>query len=199
MFPKPTVSRATPCSALAAPFLGLLLAGTLLAPEPLVAQDPPGAPTAGIAPEVRGLERMRLSGPRFGFTVFTGDVADQRRLGELEPIMTQFGWQFETRIISLSNGGQALMEWIPLVGGVEQGELNLSLAWLTGYRLASGVEFGVGPNLSYNRDQDRTTSSMVVAGGATLPFGEIQIPLNMAVGIAQGGPRFTVLMGWIIG
>jgi hypothetical protein len=156
-------------------------------------------PSSTEAHEARGLERMRLNGPRFGFTVFTSEVADQRRAMDLEPIMTQFGWQFETRIISLSNGGQALMEWIPLVGGVEQGELNLSLAWLTGYRLASGVEFGVGPNISYNKDHDRTTTSMVVAGGATLPFGEIQIPLNMAVGIANGGPRFTVLMGWIIG
>ncbi len=203
MYRQSIVSRAVPLGTLATPCLALLLAlplsGTLLAPEPLAAQVPTATPSTGATPETRGLERMRLSGPRFGFTVFTGDVADQRRLGELEPIMTQFGWQFETRIVSLSNGGQALMEWIPLVGGVEQGELNLSLAWLTGYRLASGVEFGVGPNLSYNRDQDRTTSSMVVAGGATLPFGEIQIPLNMAVGIAQGGPRFTVLMGWIIG
>jgi hypothetical protein len=24
------------------------------------------------------------------------------------------------------------------------------------------------------------------------------VPLNVAVGIAEGGPRFTVLMGWII-
>ncbi len=176
-------------------FVAALLATGLSLPGGLEAQ----VPSSTEAHEARGLERMRLNGPRFGFTVFTSEVADQRRAMDLEPIMTQFGWQFETRIISLSNGGQALMEWVPLVGGVEQGELNLSLAWLTGYRLASGVEFGVGPNISYNKDHDRTTTSMVVAGGATLPFGEIQIPLNMAVGIANGGPRFTVLMGWIIG
>lgn len=160
----------------------------------------PAAAQEGAAPEDSGpnFDRQQLSGPRFGFTVFTGDVAEVRSQVDKEPIMTQFGWQFETRIISTNGGGQALMEWIALVGGVEQSELNLSLAWLTGYRLPNGLEFGVGPNFSWNKDQEKTTTSMVVAGGATLPFGDISIPLNLAVGIAEGGPRFTVLMGWII-
>ncbi len=141
--------------------------------------------------------RQKLSGPRFGFTVFTGDVATTRSQVDLEPIMTQFGWQFETRLVS-TQGGQALMEWVALVGGVEQSELNLSLAWLAGYRLVNGLEVGVGPNFSVNKDDTKPTTSMIVAGGATLPFGEIQVPLNLAVGIAKGGPRFTVLMGWLL-
>lgn len=141
--------------------------------------------------------RQKLSGPRFGFTVFTGDVATIRSQVDLEPIMTQFGWQFETRLVS-TQGGQALMEWVALVGGVEQSELNLSLAWLAGYRLVNGLEVGVGPNFSVNKDDTKPTTSMIVAGGATLPFGEIQVPLNLAVGIAKGGPRFTVLMGWLL-
>ena len=40
------------------------------------------------------------------------------------------------------------MEWVLLVGGVEQDEFNTSLGWLTGYRLAGGMELGVGPNFS---------------------------------------------------
>ena len=66
------------------------------------------------------LPRQHLSGPRFGFTVFTGDVADKRDAAGLAPMMTQFGWQFETRIMSTEGGNQALMEWVVLVGGVEQ-------------------------------------------------------------------------------
>ena len=113
--------------------------------------------------------------------------------------MTQFGWQFETQILSMSDGNQALMEWVILVGGVEQDEFNTSLAWLAGYRLANGLEFGVGPNVSFNPDQESVTTSMQVAGGATLPFGDLYIPVNLSVGIAKGGPRFTTLVGWIVG
>ena len=40
---------------------------------------------------------------------------------------------------------------------------------------------------------------MVVAAGTTLPFGDLFIPLNLAVAFAEGGPRVTTLMGWIAG
>ena len=99
----------------------------------------------------------------------------------------------------MTGGNQALMEWVFLVGGVEQDELNLSLAWLTGYRLENGVELGVGPNVSYNKDSEDTTTSMVVAAGATMPFGDLYVPLNVAVAFAKGGPRSTTLLGWIVG
>ena len=91
------------------------------------------------------------------------------------------------------------MEWVLLVGGVEQDEFNVSLGWITGYRLRNGVELGVGPNFSANKDNRRITTSMVVAGGSTLPFGDMYVPVNLAVAMARGGPRITVLTGWIIG
>jgi hypothetical protein len=148
----------------------------------------------------RQLPRQHLSGPRFGFTAFTGDVATFRTqvMGK-EAIMSQFGWQFETQVVSTTSGNQALMEWVVLVGGVEQDELNLSLSWLAGYRLPNGLEFGVGPNVSVRKEGGDPTTSMVVAGGATLPFGELYVPINLAVAFAEGGPRITTLLGWIIG
>jgi hypothetical protein len=155
--------------------------------------------TVPAAVTVKRLPRQKLSGPRFGFTTFTGDVADMRDQAGLEPMMTQFGWQWETKIISTTGGNQALMEWVLLVGGVEQDEFNVSLGWITGYRLANGVELGVGPNFSANKDNRRITTSMVVAGGSTLPFGDFYVPVNLAVAMAKGGPRITVLTGWIIG
>ena len=157
------------------------------------------APPIPEAQRVRSVARQHLAGPRFGFTVFTGDVADQRDQAELEPMMTQFGWQWETQLISQNSGNQVLMEWVLLVGGVEQDEFNLSLGWLSGYRLPNGVEFGVGPNLSYSRDSGDTTSSMIFAAGATAPFGDVYVPVNFAVSIAKGGPRLTALLGWIVG
>jgi len=148
----------------------------------------------------RSLPRQHLSGPRFGFTTFTGDVARLRQAIGKETIMSQFGWQFETQVVSTRSGNQALMEWVALVGGVEQDELNLSLSWLAGYRLPSGLEFGAGPNVSVRKGGwDDPTTSMVIAGGATLPFGELYVPVNLAVAFAEGGPRITALLGWIIG
>ena len=149
--------------------------------------------------QAKRLPRQKLSGPRFGFTTFTGDVADMRDRAGLETMMTQFGWQWETQIVSMTGGNQALMEWVLLLGGVEQDEFNLSLGWITGYRLANGMELGVGPNFSVNKDNRRITTSMVVAAGSTLPFGDLYVPVNLAVAMAKGGPRITVLTGWIIG
>ncbi|HUF76046.1 MAG TPA: hypothetical protein VMM35_07195, partial [Longimicrobiales bacterium] len=110
---------------------------------PVLAQD-------SIPAEMRArqLPRQQLSGPRFGFTAFTGDVANYRRAQDKSAFMSQFGWQFETQLVSASTGNQALMEWVALIGGFEQDEFNFSVSWLAGYRLANGFEFGVGPNVS---------------------------------------------------
>ncbi|MGB1656041.1 MAG: hypothetical protein ACPHO4_01740, partial [Longimicrobiales bacterium] len=113
--------------------------------------------------------------------------------------MSQFGWQFETQLVSTTSGHQALLEWVVLLGGVEQNEMNLGVSWLAGYRLPNGVEFGVGPNIGLRKDGGEPTTSMVVAGGATVPFGELYVPLNVAIAFAEGGPRITTLLGWIAG
>jgi hypothetical protein len=180
----------------------IIAAATLLiaaAPLDAIAQDV-------IPPEMRArtLPRQHLNGPRFGFTAFTGDVAAYRQAIGKQPIMSQFGWQFETQIVSTGSGNQALMEWIVLLGGLEQSERNLSLTWMAGYRLPQGLEFGVGPSISVRPAEDpeqaiASTTSMVMAIGATLPFGELYVPANLAVAFAEGGPRITTLLGWIIG
>ena len=92
------MSRATLIIAAAA-----LLTGTL----PLSAQNRPQVPEAQ---QVKKLPRQNLNGPRFGFTTFTGDVAEQRSDAGLEPIMSQFGWQFENQIVSLNSGSRALLD-----------------------------------------------------------------------------------------
>ncbi|MDX1495192.1 MAG: hypothetical protein R3253_14080 [Longimicrobiales bacterium] len=175
--------------------LAAVVVSLIASTAPLAAQD-----AIPDSMQARKLPRQHLSGPRFGFTAFTGDVAAFRQAQGKQPIMSQFGWQFETQIVSTRSGNQALMEWIVLVGGVEQDELNLSLGWLAGYRLPNGVELGVGPNVSVRKEAlDDPTTSMLIALGATLPFGELYVPANVAVAFAEGGPRITTLLGWIIG
>ena len=100
--------------------------------------------------------------------------------------------------MSTSSGATALMEWIVLVGGVEQDELTMGVSWIAGFRTEGGLEFGVGPNVGVNKEENHT-SSMVVAAGTTMPFGDLYVPLNIAVAFAEGGPRITTLISWISG
>ena len=73
--------------------------------------DPSHAALVQEPPEVPEAQRVKkLSGPRFGFTTFTGDVADQRKAANLEPMMTQLDWQWETWIVSLTGRKQGLIE-----------------------------------------------------------------------------------------
>jgi hypothetical protein len=175
----------------------LAFAPAAFLPTPTTAQTS----TIPASMSARVLPRQQLSGPRFGFTAFTGDVATYRQSIGKQPIMSQFGWQFETQIVSTEFGNKALMEWIVLLGGLEQSERNFSVSWIAGYRMPNGLELGVGPNLSLRPDDGTlaSTTSMVMAVGATLPFGELYIPANLAVAFAEGGPRITTLIGWIVG
>lgn len=147
----------------------------------------------------RPIPTAKFSGPRFGITTFTGDVAAARRSINKSSIMTQFGWQAETQILATENGDQALIEWVGLLGGVEQSEANLSGSLIAGYRFANGFEIGAGPNLSYGSEAGNFTSSMLVATGVTIPVGELRVPFNVAFAFAEGGPRVTTLVGWVIG
>lgn len=165
--------------------------------------DRPAAAQIQEIPEsmrARTPPRQKLSGPRFGMTAFTGDVAELRDRAGYSPFMSQFGWQFENQIVSTDTGHQALMEFLILFGGFEQDMRNFSLSWLAGYRLPNGFELGAGPNFGIQlTSEGGTTTSMVTAIGATMPFGDIYIPANIAVAWAAGGPRITTLIGWIIG
>ena len=147
---------------------------------------------------VQQVERNKLSGPRFGFTVFTGDIAKLRQQIDRQPVMTQFGWQFETQISPPGAASKALMEWVVLVGGVEQNELNVSLSWLAGWRSRDGLELGAGPAVSANKDNTKPTTSMIIAAGVAPTVGGLQIPIHFAVALAKGGPRLTTLVGWKI-
>ncbi|MEZ4827735.1 MAG: hypothetical protein R3C61_15845 [Bacteroidia bacterium] len=62
---------------------------------------------------------VKLAGPRVGITVFTGDMVKYLESQDLAPYMSQFGWQFETRYFQTQSGYQGLVEFVPLIGGLE--------------------------------------------------------------------------------
>lgn len=150
--------------------------------------------SVGLAPaQLPDPTRNQMSGPRVGLTVLTGSSADRLRdeLG-MEPVIMQFGWQFERELFRSPTGLTAVTEMIPLAGGLEQGTLLPSLSWLVGLRGGSGVEFAGGPNLSL------AGIGLAMAGGATIPLSGIAIPINLAVVSGSGGPRLSFLSGFVL-
>ena len=157
----------------------------------------PGALPAPIGPAVPGdelapTENIHLDGPRLGFTVLTGGVLDHARekVPDLNPFLTQFGWQFETRLFRMPNGVSAVAEFVPLVGGLEQGKFIPSLSGLLGIRGPKGFEFGLGPNLT------PLGTNVVLALGTSFRSNGINFPVNLAVVPGNGGARISLLIGF---
>ena len=172
--------------------------------------------TAALAaPSAAQVQRdyLRLDGPRFGFTYLPQGTVDQinEAFGETRaeidpetgqfvdgtdevigavPVVTQFGWQFERRFFQTESGVAGVTEWIPLVGGLERGVFLPSLTFLVGLRGPSGVELGVGPNLS------GTGPAYAVAAGVNNDLGGLNVPLNVAAVFGQDGVRGSVLVGF---
>ncbi|WP_354578182.1 hypothetical protein [Hymenobacter sp. UYP22] len=152
-----------------------------------------GSATAVMVPgdEAPAYEDIHLNGPRLGITVLAGGVADKaNRELNINPFLTQFGWQFETRIFRMPNGTSGLLEVVPLIGGLEQGQFLPSLNALIGIRGPKGVEFGLGPNVS------PAGAHIALAVGTSFRSNGINFPVNFAVVPGDGGARFSLLFGF---
>ena len=137
-------------------------------------------------------EPIRLDGPRIGFTILSASVLNKAResMPDLNPFLTQFGWQFESRLFRMPNGVSGLAEFVPLVGGLEQGKFLPSISGLLGIRGAKGFEFGVGPNLT------PLGANLVLAMGTSFRSNGINFPINLAVVPGNGGTRVSLMLGF---
>jgi len=164
-----------------------------------VAAVPESQPPMEPEPPVRFRERD-LSGPRFGITIAGGDGSVYRDLKDhgMGPVISQFGWQFEHQVAPLGGGPQLVTEIIPFFGGVEYGKFIPSLTMVLGVRLPSGAEFGVGPSFTVVSSRGKMSAGLVLAGGKTIDYGGVCIPMNLAVSLNQKGTRFTLTAGYAI-
>lgn len=96
--------------------------------------------------------QIRLNGPRMGASMTFGDAAKVLSAPESEggfnmfPTNFQIGWQFEKQYISAGDF-QALVEFIPMIGGLESGKFIPSATFINGFRMGKkGWEIGFGPN-----------------------------------------------------
>lgn len=130
---------------------------------------------------------QQLAGPRIGMTLITaGSTADfihkgfdyveedENKIGETgSAFTTQYGWQWESRFADGGGDVVGIVEWIALVGGMEQGKFLPSVSSVIGARTANGLEFGVGPNLSLSG------VGMLFAIGHNFKSGSLNMPVNL--------------------
>ena len=138
-------------------------------------------------------KQLKLGGPRIGITILSKKFVDNMNEEfneDISTVMTQFGWQFETRIFTLDNGTTGLFEFVPLIGGLEQGKFLPSLSALVGIRSGKGLEFGVGPNVSVSG------AGLVFAAGTNFQSENINFPVNIAFAPSKDGARFSLLFGF---
>jgi hypothetical protein len=138
------------------------------------------------------LRMVTLSGPRFGVTALSQGVVDKLREESIEvgSTITQFGWQFEKQFYGNSGAVAAVQEWVVLLGGLEQGVALPSLNWMVGLRSRSGMEFGIGPNVT------PAGVALVLAGGMTYRSGALNVPVTFAVVPSKVGTRVSILTGF---
>ena len=148
----------------------------------------------------------KFEGPRIGATyVDYGTVRDYLNSENKSPVITQFGWQFETRLFTADDGTSALLEFIPLVGGFDQGLFLPSISILTGIRNATdakmSIEFAIGPNFSITRNWENKVApsvGLVIAVGTNIKKSNINFPINLvfvpSVGEKHDGKDYET--GW---
>ena len=123
----------------------------------------------------------RYGWPRIGLTYLSeGFISD--KVGA--QFISQFGWQFETRLFKLADGSGALFEVIPLIGGLDRGMFLPSISTVLGYRLANGIEFGIGPNLSLSG------FGLVYAIGFSFKSGAVTFPINLVFAPSSRNPYY---------
>lgn len=180
-------------------------------PAPQATPQPATPPAEPLA-ATNLVPRLRLGGPRMGATyVASGPAYDYLKAEGIPPLLTQFGWQFETRFFQTAAGHQGMLEFVPMVGGLEQGRFIPSFSTLMALRMPSGFEFGLGPQFyprvnatTYvNGTGEKFTSfdrgfgtAVVLALGKNFRAGEINFPVNLAVVPAIDGIRASLVVGF---
>jgi hypothetical protein len=166
----------------------------------LAAAVPPAAANA----EQVVFEKRDLSGPRFGMTYIPGntELFERMQREDMDRIISQFGWHFERRVIPHGGGPQFVVEFVPMLAGVEYGKFVPNMTLAMGVRMPSGIEFGLGPNFFATKDLDgkaQINTSLVTALGKSFSYGGVSIPINIALATAPEGNRLSLIVGYAIG
>lgn len=149
------------------------------------------------------LVERNMSGPRFGLTyvMIKEELKESLPPGEFHRVISQFGWHFEHQITPEGGGPQFIIQFVPMVAGVEHGFFIPNATVAVGIRLPGGLEAGMGPNIQLPKNLDpegRVSSALLVAVGKTFDYGGVSIPLNIAYAINPNGNRVSFILGYAI-
>jgi hypothetical protein len=131
------------------------------------------------------IRRKKFSGPRIGLTyIAPGTSADYLSDRGKRPLVTQFGWQFEGRLFTVDETS-GIIEFVPMIGGLEQGLFIPSASFLLGVRTGTRfvIEFAIGPNFSVVSDyygNRKGFAGVVLALGTSLKKGNVYFPITIA-------------------
>ena len=156
------------------------------------------AQSATMDEKVR-FSKRNLGGPRLGITVINGETKlakhlDNENIGRQ---LSQFGWHFEYQVIPEGGGPQFVVQFTPLVGGVEYGKIIPGATLAMGIRFPSGFEFGLGPNVTAGTGEAKPTA-LVVGVGKSFNYGGVSIPLNLVYATNPDGNRISLIIGYAI-
>jgi len=143
--------------------------------------------------------QRNLGGPRLGITLIpgNGELKQELRDKQMGSTLSQFGWQFEYQVIPDGGGPSFVVQFVPLVAGVEYGALIPSASLALGVRMPSGVEFGLGPNMLIGGTNGISTA-LVVAIGKSFNYGGVSIPLDLVYATNPDGNRISIIFGYAI-
>jgi len=144
------------------------------------------------------MARRNLGGPRLGVTyVLAGDkMIKDLEDNDMDRIISQFGWHFEYQVVPEGGGPQFVIQFVPMVGGVEYSKLLPSTAVAMGVRFPNGFEFGMGPELMLSEDGLET--ALVVGIGKTFDYSGVSIPINLVFTRNNDGVRVSTIFGYAI-
>jgi len=171
----------------------MLVALTLVWASPLFAQDQTSTENQVT------FEQWNLGGPRLGITYVPGNGALCQALHDKQigTALSQFGWQFEYLVVPQGGGPSFVVQFVPLVAGVEYGTFIPSASLALGVRMPNGVEFGLGPNLLIGGNKGINTA-LVAAVGKSFNYGGVSIPLDLVVATSPDGNRISIVFGYAI-
>jgi hypothetical protein len=146
-------------------------------------------------------------GPRIGVTGEISKPSDfDDRIQEFQPksrdyfpVYSEIGLAIEQSIQLDQKEHRLFVQERILVGGLDQTMVLPSLSLLLGYRAASGLQIGLGPDFSYESDggDAELAAAMVytLGGSFTLDGKKIPIVLSAVPIPPEGKPRLSILTG----
>ncbi len=149
-------------------------------------------------------DRRNMGGPRFGVTYVAGngELYQSLERQDVGRVISQFGWHFETQVIPEGGGPQFVVQFVPMIAGVEYGKFVPGATLAMGIRMPRGWEVGMGPNVVASKKEDNKTtarSSLIIAIGKSINYGGVSLPINLAMSMAPEGNRYSLVFGYAIG